>query len=318
MSTNLYYPPTQNAVQKTLGAQLDQGTTASATLNNITSIPNKPGVMVINRIDSDGTELSSSVREWVSYTGTSGSTVTSLTRGLGGSTDQDHAVGSVVEFIWDITSLQAILDKLDGTDTVALEDTNGNEMLVTSTTTSAVNHVGIKNAAAGAGPQVQALGDDTNIDLVALPKGTGVLSVTGTTDYESNVSADDDVPNKKYVLDGTYTMTNKRITSREGTVTSNATPTINTDNVDIFTITALATDITSMTTNLSGTPTDGQKLIIRIQDSGSGQTITWGASYESAGGTLPTSITAGKKAYVGLIYNADDSKWDCVAAVEEA
>jgi len=116
----------------------------------------------------------------------------------------------------------------------------------------------------------------------------------------------------------TDTLTNKRITKRVSTEASSATPTINTDNVDMHTITALATDITSFTTNLSGTPTNGQTLIIRIQDSGSGQTIAWGSSFESAGGTLPTTITAGKKAYVGLIYNSADSKWDCVAAVEEA
>jgi hypothetical protein len=41
----------------------------------------------------------------------------------------------------------------------------------------------------------------TNGDLVFLPNGTGVLSVAGTTNYESNVTSDDDIPNKKYVDD---------------------------------------------------------------------------------------------------------------------
>lgn len=119
-------------------------------------------------------------------------------------------------------------------------------------------------------------------------------------------------------ISSTNTFTNKRITPRETTEASSATPTINTNNTDIHTITALADNITSFTTNLSGTPTDGQKLIIRIQCGGTGKTIAWGASFESAGATLPTTITANKKAYVGLMYNADDSKWDCVAAIEEA
>jgi hypothetical protein len=56
-------------------------------------------------------------------------------------------------------------------------------------------------------------------------------------------------------------------------VASSATPTINTDNVDMFTITALAVAITSMTTSLSGTPTTGQKLIIRIKDNGTARAI---------------------------------------------
>lgn len=34
-----------------------------------------------------------------------------------------------------------------------------------------------------------------------LSKGTGVLTVTGTTNYETNVTDDDDIPNKKYVDD---------------------------------------------------------------------------------------------------------------------
>jgi hypothetical protein len=38
-----------------------------------------------------------------------------------------------------------------------------------------------------------------NDDISILPTGTGVISVAGTTDYENNVTADDDIPNKLYV-----------------------------------------------------------------------------------------------------------------------
>lgn len=41
----------------------------------------------------------------------------------------------------------------------------------------------------------------SNADVVIVPDGTGVISVTGTTNYEANVTADDDIPNKKYVDD---------------------------------------------------------------------------------------------------------------------
>lgn len=102
------------------------------------------------------------------------------------------------------------------------------------------------------------------------------------------------------------------------TVTSHATPSINTDTTDIFTITAQAEAITSMTTNLTGTPVNGQKLIIRIKDDGTARAITWGASFASRGATLPTTTVLGKYHYIGLIYNSTATIWDCVAAVVEA
>lgn len=74
----------------------------------------------------------------------------------------------------------------------------------------------------------------------------------------------------------TKTSTNKRFTPRVTSTASSATPTINTDNTDAVDITALAADITSMTTSLSGTPTNFDKLIIRIKDNGTSRAITWG------------------------------------------
>lgn len=115
----------------------------------------------------------------------------------------------------------------------------------------------------------------------------------------------------------TQTLTNKRVTPRVNTVASSATPTINTDTTDVFTITALAAAITSMTTNLSGTPTDGQKLVIRIKDNGTARAITWGASFASRGATLPTTTVLGKVLYVGFMYNSAAAVWDCVAVSQE-
>lgn len=109
----LKYPPTLNGLQKTLGAQLTAGATSSATLSNTTGVQNKPGVFIVDRIDANGNELPTASREWIGYSGTSGSTVTTLTRGLGGSSDQTHEAGAVVEFVPDVTVFQAILDALE-------------------------------------------------------------------------------------------------------------------------------------------------------------------------------------------------------------
>lgn len=124
--TGLYYPPTLNNTQKTLGSALLSGVTASATLNNVTGIQNKQGIFVVDRVDSNGVETTDK-REYISFTGTSGSTVVTLTRNVDGSgTDQDHAVGAIVEFIPDVVWAEAIntaLGNLVNTSTGALDTT---------------------------------------------------------------------------------------------------------------------------------------------------------------------------------------------------
>jgi hypothetical protein len=116
----------------------------------------------------------------------------------------------------------------------------------------------------------------------------------------------------------TMTLTNKRVTPRVGTTASSATPSINTDLYDAYFITALATNITSMTSGLSGTPTDFQRLIIRIKDNGTARSITWGASFEAKGVALPTTTVISKVLTVGFIYDSGTSKWGCVASAQEA
>jgi hypothetical protein len=110
----------------------------------------------------------------------------------------------------------------------------------------------------------------------------------------------------------TQTLTNKRVTPRNVTVTQSATPTINTDNTDVATISALAQAITSMTTNLSGTPLDGDPLIVRITDNGTARAITWGASFEASTIALPTATVGSAMLTVGFMYNGATSKWRCV------
>ncbi len=59
-----------------------------------------------------------------------------------------------------------------------IDDTNGNEILVFTVDASAVNHLGVENQATGSGPILAALGDNTDIDLVLTPKGTGKVVFT--------------------------------------------------------------------------------------------------------------------------------------------
>jgi hypothetical protein len=110
----------------------------------------------------------------------------------------------------------------------------------------------------------------------------------------------------------TDTLTNKRVNPRVGSVASSATPTINTDDVDVFEVTALTTNITSMTSGLSGTPVHFQKLFIAITGTAS-RTITWGASFEDGTTTLPTTTAGTARLDVAFIWNATTSKWRCMA-----
>ena len=110
----------------------------------------------------------------------------------------------------------------------------------------------------------------------------------------------------------TLTLTNKRVTPRTGTATSAAEPTINTDNVDYYSLTAQAADITSFTTNLSGTPTENQKLWIAITGTAA-RAITWGASFENGAVTLPTTTVTTTRLDVGFVWNTVTSKWRCMA-----
>jgi len=98
---------------------------------------------------------------------------------------------------------------------------------------------------------------------------------------------------------------------------SDTTPDIDSDFYDAITITAQTEAITDV--NVTGTPTNFQKLIFRILDDNNagGYAITWGADFEDAGVALPIITVANKLLTVGFIYNTVTSKWGCVAAVNE-
>ena len=59
-----------------------------------------------------------------------------------------------------------------------IRDANNNEQLVFNKTTSAVNHVGVTNAATAGNPKIAAEGGDTNINLELNGKGTGHIVAT--------------------------------------------------------------------------------------------------------------------------------------------
>lgn len=58
-------------------------------------------------------------------------------------------------------------------------DSNGNEVTSYTGVASAVNEITFENAVTTEAPEIQATGDDTNIDLDLVPKGTGEVTKAG-------------------------------------------------------------------------------------------------------------------------------------------
>lgn len=146
---------------------------------------------------------------------------------------------------------------------------------------------------------------------------SGAFGVTFTLTNTTSVSLP--TTGTLSTLAGTETFTNKRITQRVNSITDAATITPTGDLSDQYNVTALAQPATIAAP--SGTPTSGQKLILRLKDNGSARSLTWTTSsgaYRAVGVTLPTTTTASKTTYVGCIYNSDATFWDVVAVTTEA
>jgi len=110
--------------------------------------------------------------------------------------------------------------------------------------------------------------------------------------------------------------TNKKISdglirqTRVQSVTSAATVTPNADTDDMVVVTAQAEALT--VANPSGTPTQGQGLVIRLEDNGTTRAITWGDDYRPFDSvTLPTA-TATDINYIACVYNSTDAVWDVI------
>jgi hypothetical protein len=146
----------------------------------------------------------------------------------------------------------------------------------------------------------------------------GVTTVNGSGGAITNLMASttyDPAAIAQQVLGttATQTVTAKRITRRVTTVTQSATPAINTDTTDVASITGLAQAITSMTTSLTGTPVDGDRLTVRITDNGTGRAITWGASFEASNAVpLPTTTVASVMLTTTFQWDSAGSKWQAI------
>jgi hypothetical protein len=167
---------------------------------------------------------------------------------------------------------------------------------------------------------LEGVAGDNNI---AIGKSAGQLITTGTGNviigpYTGNTAdlnitqSDDNV----VIANGSggivfHANSSKKVELPGGLVNRTAffTSDIDTDAVDM----ALFAIETNTTFTTSGTPVDGQRLMIRLT-AVTTATLTWtGTDFRAISVTLPTSITSSNTLYVGCIYNDNDTIWDVLS-----
>jgi hypothetical protein len=157
-----------------------------------------------------------------------------------------------------------------------------------------------------------------NGGVLGTPSSGTVTNLTGTASININgtVGATTASTGAFTTLTASTNINSTRIDPRTSTVADTATLTPDISTNDQFNITAQAQALTVAAP--TGTPVDGNKLILRILDNGTGRAITWNATYTVIGTTLPTTTTASKMLYVGCIYNSTNTRWDVVAVTTQA
>jgi hypothetical protein len=156
-----------------------------------------------------------------------------------------------------------------------INDSNGNEEIIFTTTASAVNEITIANAATGDRPNISVTGDDTNIGLSVSTKGTGLILFN----------------------DGAY--------NADATLTDGATITWDVGSSPVAKVTLGGNRTLSAPTNSAS----GQFISLTvIQDATGSRLLTWNSAYEFTGDTAPTLTTTASKADV-FVFKYNGTVW---------
>ena len=185
-----------------------------------------------------------------------------------------------------ITSSGTLAMTYSGT---ALPIANGGTNATTASITSFNNITGY--SASGATGTTS-----TNLVFSASPTFTGTVSVTSPGAIASS-----------------------RINPRTSSTASTATLTPDISAYDQYNLTAQAVALAIAAP--TGTPVDGNRLVIRLLDNGTGRALTWtttSGGYRVVGVVLPTTTVASKALYIGCVYNSTAAYWDVLSIAQQA
>jgi hypothetical protein len=276
MSAKLWPVSSVNGFTTTLNGAIT-ASDDSLTLTSADGLSTSGGILVIDRINAAGT-ATPALREYISYTSITSSTLNGCTRALAGSTAQSHAAGSVIEEVWSVSHVLDLITFLE-----VSHNANGS------------------------------LKDSTPITSAVLTTPVLTTSVSGTAVLDEDaMGSDSDTQLATQQSIKAYVDNQKTATS----IASDTTPNPTGDaRFNEYYLTALAGAAAFEAP--SGTPVNGNKLLIRVLDNGTARALTYNAIYRAVGVDLPTTTTISKTLYMGFIYNSAASKWDLVASVEE-
>jgi len=294
----------------TLQTGISTGTADTITLGSVVGLPTSTEItLTFDRVDSGGTSTPTKVER---ITGViSGSTLTSYTRAIDGTTEQAHSAGAVIEYIFNADDWNDMINGIlveheqDGTHDAAiaklttaqtftnktltspkigtaLGDTSGNEVIkFSAVVASAVNEIAVKPAITGVNPTLGVTGGDTNVGLDITNKGTGKI---------------------RFQNAGYYSIPQTAAPASGATVTCY----LNKGNEHIYDLAAGGTN-----TFYPMYGTRGQKFIISLTQSATGsETVTWFSTIKWAGGSAPTlTTTASKRDTFGFVQTGA-ATWD--------
>lgn len=275
--------PNINNLQKTIGSTFSAAATTCVLNADVSGYfasvsSTNPGVFVVDRIDANGVATPTK-REYCTFTGVSTTTLTGVTKNADASgTDQDHAVGAIVEFVPDVLWAQSIQDTFDvehdgdGThDTTKVVDLTTAQTLTNKTLTS---------------PKI-------NENVAVTSTATELNRLTGVTSSLVTAATTDIFTNKTLV---------QKVTAY--TPAGAGTTTIDLTTGNIHTVTMPANTQTLAISNEA----TGQCFLVEINNVTSQGALTWFTTIRWSGGTAPTLTgTNGKRDVFGFRVTGADT-----------
>lgn len=128
MAATLWSAATSNGFSTTLDGSISD-TDTTITLTTVTGLV-APGVLVIDRQDSDGNDTPNT-REYITFTGISSQDLTGCSRGVAGSSAQAHSSGAIIEETMSITHWNDLVSFLN-----VSHDASGNILSSAATITT--------------------------------------------------------------------------------------------------------------------------------------------------------------------------------------